>query len=191
MVILGFEDVAQFPEMVRHHEEGTIPPTVMWGTSPTQFDASQAPPSRHTALMWEKLPYRLQGDPQNWDTRKHHHGRAMLDLGAQYAPNLKDCVLDWFTRSALDTERAFPNMREGDLLVGAFTNGQIGYSRPFAGAGRYRGHFRNLYLCGASCHPGGNITGLPGYNCAQVLLSDLGIPADWAPQPAERLLEKL
>ena len=26
-------------------------------------------------------------------------------------------------------------MREGDLLVGAFTNGQIGYHRPFPGAG--------------------------------------------------------
>ena len=33
-----------------------------------------------------------------------------------------------------------------------------------------------LYLCGSSCHPGGNITGLPGYNAAQVLLADLGLP---------------
>ena len=33
-----------------------------------------------------------------------------------------------------------PNMREGDLLVGAFTNGQIGYHRPFRGAGAYRTH---------------------------------------------------
>ena len=33
----------------------------------------------------------------------------------------------------------------------------------------------NLYLCGSSSHPGGNITGLPGYNCVQVLLADLRI----------------
>ena len=40
-------------------------------------------------------------------------------------------VIDSFTRSPLDAERCFPNMREGDLLVGAFTNGQIGYNVPF------------------------------------------------------------
>ena len=66
-------------------------------------------------------------------------------------------------------------MRGGDLLVGALSNGQTGYNRPFAGAGCYRAYIPNLYLCGSSSHPGGNITGLPGYNCAQVLLADLGI----------------
>jgi phytoene dehydrogenase-like protein len=74
-------------------------------------------------------------------------------------------------------------MRFGDLLVGSFERGQIGYHRPFPGAGNYRGHLPGLYLCGSSCHPGGNITGLPGYNCAQVLLGDLGIQYDWMPEP--------
>lgn len=68
-------------------------------------------------------------------------------------------------------------MREGDLLVGAFTHGQMGADRPFPGAGRYRGHLKGLYLCGSSSHPGGNITGLPGYNCAQVVRADLGLKA--------------
>ncbi|MFZ9682305.1 MAG: hypothetical protein ACO3DQ_03765 [Cephaloticoccus sp.] len=27
-----------------------------------------------------------------------------------------------------------------------------------------------LYLCGSGSHPGGNITGLPGYNAAHVIL---------------------
>ena len=84
---------------------------------------------------------------------------------------------DKFTRTPLDVERVFPNMRRGDLLVGAFTNGQIGADRPFPGAGRYRAHVDGLYLCGSSSHPGGNITGLPGYNAAQVVLDDLGIEA--------------
>src|SRR5579862_6041131 len=79
MVILGLEHVGQFPEIVRHHEEGTVPPTVMWGSAPTQFDPSQAPPGKHTAFMWEKLPYRLRGDPRNWDSEKEPHGSAMLD----------------------------------------------------------------------------------------------------------------
>ena len=75
-----------------------------------------------------------------------------------------------------------------DLLVGAFTGDQVGYHRPFPGAGGYRTHVPNLYLCGSSSHPGGNITGLPGYNAAQVVLRDLGIQAEWMPPPfAERL----
>jgi hypothetical protein len=85
--------------------------------------------------MWEKLPYRLHGDARNWDGAREAHGRAMLSLWTRHAPNLADAVIDTFTRSPLDAERSLPNMREGDLLIGAFINGQIGYDRPFPGAG--------------------------------------------------------
>ncbi len=136
MVILGLDHVDQFGEIVRHHEAGTIPPTVMWGACPTLFDASQAPPGRHTAFMWEKLPYRVHGDPENWDRLGEQHGRAMLELWQRYAPNLADAVIDTFTRTPLDVERCLPNMREGDLLVGAFANDQVGYHRPFRGRRR-------------------------------------------------------
>jgi phytoene dehydrogenase-like protein len=172
MVILGLEDYAQFHDIVRHHEQGRIPPTVMWGACPTLFDASQAPPGGHTAFMWEKLPYHLKGD---WDEVRDPHAMEMLRLWTEYAPNLADDTLGWFARSPLDSERSLPNMRHGDLLVGAFSNGQVGHERPFAGAGEYRAPIEGLYLCGSCCHPGGNITGLPGYNAAQVLLSDLGL----------------
>jgi phytoene dehydrogenase-like protein len=183
MVIMGLDHVDQFHDIIRHHEAGTIPPTVMWGACPTLFDPSQAPPGRHAAFMWEKLPYRLFGDPANWDHARDGHGRQMLALWQRHAPNLADAVIDSFTRSPLDSERSLPNMREGDLLVGAFTRGQIGYHRPFPVAGSYRTHLPGLYLCGSSSHPGGNITGLPGYNAAQVILADLGITADWIPPP--------
>jgi len=190
MIIMGLEDVQQYPGIVDHHEKGTIPPIVMWGSCPTVFDSSQAPAGKHTAFMWEKLPYHLNGDASKWDSYKHIHGRKMLELWTEFAPNLEEDVIDWFTRSALDTERTFPNMRHGDLLVGAFTNGQIGFHRPFLGAGHYRGHLKGLYLCGSSSHPGGNITGYPGFNCAQVIFSDLNLPATWAPiSPEEKLKE--
>jgi phytoene dehydrogenase-like protein len=188
MVILGLEHSNQFTRILEHHAMGTIPPTVMWGSCPTAFDPSQAPAGKHTAFMWEKLPYRLNGVAGNWETYKETHGRKMLSVWQEYAPNLESNVIDWFTRSPLDTEKTLHNMKFGDLLVGAFTNGQVGYNRPFAGAGHYRAHVKGLYLCGSSSHPGGNITGLPGYNCAQVLLADLGLPAPWAPRPVEELL---
>ena len=113
MVIMGLDHVDQFHDIVRHHEAGTIPPTVMWGACPTLFDPSQAPPGRHTAFMWEKLPYRLHGDPANWDGARDAHGAEMLELWRQHAPNLADAVIGSFTRSPLDVERCLPNMREG------------------------------------------------------------------------------
>src|SRR5262249_58614230 len=93
------------------HERGQIPATVMWGACPTLFDASQAPAGLHTAFMWEKLPYALRGDPTTWAREQDAHGRAMLELWSRFAPNLQGAMLDWFTRSPLDTERKLPNMR--------------------------------------------------------------------------------
>ena len=181
MVIMGLESPADFDAIVHHHEAGSMPPTITWGSAPTLFDPSQAPAGQHTAFMWEKLPYALRGDPTQWDVAKEEHGRQMLKLWTEHAPNLQDALLDSFVRSPLDIERTLHNMRGGDLLVGAFSGDQVGYHRPFPGAGSYRGHLHGLYLCGSSCHPGGNITGLPGYNCAQILLADLGLEAAWAP----------
>ena len=189
MAIVGLDHVDQFRDIVRHHEAGTIPPTVMWGACPTLFDPSQAPPGRHTAFMWEKLPYRLaRRSGELGPAARRARPRDAAISGSSTRRTSRDAVIDSFTRSPLDVERSLPNMRDGDLLVGAFTNDQIGYHRPFPGAGAYRTHLPSLYLCGSSSHPGGNITGLPGYNAAQVILADLGIEADWMPAPiASRL----
>ncbi|MCY4395373.1 MAG: NAD(P)/FAD-dependent oxidoreductase [Rhodospirillaceae bacterium] len=191
MTVLGLDHVDRFDEIVRHHEAGSIPPTVMWGTCPTQFDPGQSADGKHAAFMWEKLPYALGGDPANWDAAKDDHGETMLDLWSEYAPGLRKTVIGKFTRSPLDIERDFPNMAAGDLLVGAFTDGQIGYHRPFEGAGDYRTCIRGLYLCGSSSHPGGNITGLPGYNAAQTIFHDLGLHGDWLPLPAAQRIAEL
>ena len=126
--------------------------------------------------MWEKLPFRLNGNPQNWDEEKDHHGEQMLTLWKEFAPNLEEAVIDSFTRSGLDTYRTLRNMRDGDLLVGGFEHDQVGYNRPFSGAGQYHTIIDGLYLCGSCCHPGGNVTGLPGYNAASVILNRSGRP---------------
>ena len=192
MVILGLERYSQFAEIVRAHETGDLPPRVMWGACPTVFDPSQAPPAKHTAFMWEKVPYALRGAAANWDAEKEEHARRMLDLWSRFAPNLAEgAVIDWFCQSPLDTERRLPNMRYGDLLVGSFAHGQVGYHRPFPGAGRYRTPVPGLYLCGGSTHPGGNITGLCGYNAAAVVAADLGLRRWWDAPEIERALQAL
>lgn len=185
MVILGLNSLSQFREIVAAHERGVKPPPVMWGACPTLFDPTQAPEGKHTAFMWEKVPYVMPDD-------RDQHGRELLDLWARFAPNMKDPnVMNCFARSPRDTEALLPNMRHGDLLVGSFAHDQIGYHRPFPGAGRYRTPIPSLYLCGGSTHPGGNVTGLCGFNAASVIAADLGIRKWWTAPDVEEALGKL
>jgi len=44
--------------------------------------------------------------------------------------------------------------------------------RPIIGMSRFRVGPAGLYLCGASAHPGGDITGAPGRNAARAVLED-------------------
>ena len=100
-------------DLVAAHEENRIPPTIMWGTTPTLFDPSQTPPGQHTAFMWEKLPYAIDGDPANWDAQKSWHGRRMLDLWSRFAPNLEPgVILDAFKSSDIVIVHINPLHRE-------------------------------------------------------------------------------
>jgi phytoene dehydrogenase-like protein len=187
---MGLERFGQFHEIIAAHERGELPPPVAWGACPTLFDSSQAPPGKHAAFLWEKLPYALRGDPSNWAKEKDAHGTQLLALWREFAPNLS-IILDQFVLSPVDTEISLPNMSRGDLLVGSFANNQVGYDRPFAAAGCYRTPVPGLYLCGGSTHPGGNITGLCGYNAARVIASDLGKSIWWNPPDVELALAAL
>jgi phytoene dehydrogenase-like protein len=50
---------------------------------------------------------------------------------------------------------------------------QIFFRRPVAHCADYRSPIANLYQCGASTHPGGGVTGVPGHNAARIVLNDL------------------
>src|SRR5256886_6753800 len=73
MVLMGLERFGQFHEIVSAHERGEIPPPVAWGACPTLFDSSQAPPGKHPAFLWEKMPDALRGDQSNWVDEKEAH----------------------------------------------------------------------------------------------------------------------
>lgn len=192
MLILGLDRFEQFHEIVDAHERGEIPGTVAWGSCHTQFDASQASDGRHAAFLWEKLPYHLRGNAANWDTERDKHGSDLLEFWKGYAPNLSEAtILDQFSLSPADTEQTLPNMAEGDLLVGSFAKDQIGFNRPFPGAGSYRTPIEGLYLCGGSTHPGGNVTGLCGYNAASVIARDAGLNQWWTSPDIEEALARI
>jgi phytoene dehydrogenase-like protein len=47
---------------------------------------------------------------------------------------------------------------------------QMLFMRPAPGTARYRTPVENLFLCGAGAHPGGGVTGAPGYNAAREVM---------------------
>jgi phytoene dehydrogenase-like protein len=82
-------------------------------------------------------------------------------------------------------------MREGDFHVGALIPSQLGWNRPFPEASSYRTHLKGLYLSGAGTHPGGNVTGAPGYNAARIIAQDLGLDLWWRPPDPRKIWSDL
>ena len=72
----------------------------------------------------------------------------------------------------LDLEQTY-GLTDGHPYHAEMALDQIFFMRPVPGWARYRTPIDNLYLCGSGTHPGGGITGLPGYYAAKEVLRDL------------------
>jgi phytoene dehydrogenase-like protein len=72
----------------------------------------------------------------------------------------------------LDLERDY-GLTEGNIFHGDISPDQLFHMRPVPGWARYATPVAGLYLCGAGAHPGGGVTGAPGYNAARRVLTDL------------------
>ncbi|MEI9426006.1 NAD(P)/FAD-dependent oxidoreductase, partial [Mesorhizobium sp. Cs1299R1N1] len=66
------------------------------------------------------------------------------------------------------------NIPSGHINHGDMTIDQMFFKRPAAHYSDYRSPIRGLYQCGASSHPGGGVSGVPGHNAAREILEDLG-----------------
>jgi phytoene dehydrogenase-like protein len=137
-------------------------------TLPSLTDPSLAPPGKQVmSVLMQYAPYRLKkGD---WRTRREELGELVVNTIAEYAPNFRDSVLHRQVLTPLDLEEIY-GLTEGNIHHGEMTLDQIFLMRPVPGWVRYRTPIRNLYLCGSSAHPGGGITGAPGYNAAKEIL---------------------
>ena len=137
---------------------------------PSVYDKSMAPEGHHVMSVWALYaPVHLR--LETWDERREEVGQQLINALAEYAPNLREIIIDWSLFTPLDLERRVAltdgNIRHLDIVPGQFLN-----QRPLEGWSHYRTPIRNLYLCGAGTHPGGEVTGAPGHNAAALILSD-------------------
>lgn len=148
---------------------------VILALTPTVIDPSRAPAGKHTFKLIGFLPYELAEGPEHWDAIKEQVADRLFDSIAPLTDNLSArIVLARTVNSPLDLERRNAANWRGSCHGGASTPDQSGWYRPVEGWSSYRTPIARLYQTGACAHPGGSVSGLPGRNCAAVLLQDLG-----------------
>ena len=147
------------------------PAPYLEATIPTLLDPTLAPNGQHIlSITMQYAPYDLrEGD---WRDERERLGDHIIATLAQYASNLQSLISDRQIITPLDWEQTY-GLTEGSIMHGQMGLDQLLVMRPIAGWSQYRTPIDNLYLCSAGAHPGGGVTGAPGYNAAQAVMQTL------------------
>jgi phytoene dehydrogenase-like protein len=173
----GLESLDAYAAMLAAFRAGRVDlhEPVFLALTPTVIDPSRAPAGGHTFKVVSFLPYELAEGPEHWDSIKQEVSSELFDRLSRLSPNLsRRIVLAEHVDSPLDLERRNPANWRGSCHGGANSPEQSGYFRPVEGWSSYRTPVAGLYQNGACAHPGGSVSGLPGRNCAEIFLGDLG-----------------
>jgi phytoene dehydrogenase-like protein len=126
----------------------------------TASDDSLAPPGRHVlSLFCQCFPPEADPDAA---------ADAAVARFAEACPGLPERIVDRLAMGPRELERRF-GISGGHIFHGEMLPGQLLEERP--GPRRFGG-VEGLYLGGSGAHPGGAVTGAPGYLAAQALLQD-------------------
>jgi phytoene dehydrogenase-like protein len=137
-------------------------------TIPSVADPSVAPSGKHVMSVWmQYAPNRLRDG--GWDAEREALGDTVVRLIEDHAPGFKNSILHRQVLTPLDLEQTF-GLTGGCIYHAEMSLDQIFFMRPVPGWARYRTPIENLYVCGSGTHPGGGITGLPGYYAAKRIL---------------------
>ena len=136
----------------------------------SNVDDTLAPPGTHVMTAFvQYVPYALRSG--TWDERREELGRKVVETIARYSDNAAGSIRAMQVVTPLDLERTY-GLTEGNIFHGDLTTEQLFFMRPIPGWAHYRTPLAGLYLCGAGVHPGGGVTGAPGYNAAHQALRD-------------------
>ena len=154
------------------HRTGEIPDR-LWVDCVTasNVDDTLAPAGAHVMTAFvQYVPYALRRG--TWDDRRDELVRRVVSTIDGYAPGFAGTIEAVQALTPLDLERTY-GLTEGNIFHGDLQIGQLFSMRPVPAWSRYRTPVRGLYLCGAGAHPGGGVTGAPGYGASHAVLRDL------------------
>ncbi len=144
----------------------------LWPVIPTALDPTQAPTGQDTLYLYCAVaPYAPEG---GWAAVRDKAVEGILNNASMYYDKLADLEIG---RQVLTNEdigaQAHPtggNIAHVDMVLG-----RSGPLRPARGLGGYTTPIAGLYLGGSGSHPGGGITGGPGYVSARTIIKHLGL----------------
>ncbi len=182
---IGADTMADLFAAHRDVQAGRVPSRVQFGAGPLSLiDPTQAPPGKHTTYAWHVMPLDPDTGGKDYETFKEEFSDKILQTWARYCPNMTvKNVIGKYAYTAREYVAEFPNMRGGDIFMGAFNAEQVMYNH-FG----YRTPIPNLYYAGSAAHPGGAISGGPGYISAGLIARDLGLELWWKPWDARAAL---
>lgn len=156
----GMEEIALSERLIWRGQASERP--YVLAVQNSLFDASRAPPGKHTLWTYCHVP--------------NAYARDITDrIEAQverFAPGFKETVIGKHTMSPVDYEMYNPNMIGGDINGGALSLDQL-FTRPVLRAIPFSTARKGLYICSSSSPPGGGVHGMCGYYAAHVALRGL------------------
>lgn len=135
---------------------------------PSLSDPSLAPAGKHVMSVSASFaPYELRA---GWDTSREVFADKVIALIGEYAEGFASQVIARELLTPVDIERRY-HVSGGHWHHGELAIDQSFMMRPVHGSAQYDTPVTGLFLCGASAHPGGGVTGIPGHNAAQRILA--------------------
>ncbi len=138
------------------------------------IDPTLAPKGKHTLFTWAQYhSYELRNG-ETWDGIREREADKLYELVCEYAPNMRGKMMARYIQTPLDLERDLGLLR-GNVMHFEMSLDQMFMFRPLPEISCYRAPMKNLYLTGASTHPGGGVFGASGRNTAKVILGWRGL----------------
>ncbi|MBO6557888.1 MAG: NAD(P)/FAD-dependent oxidoreductase [Pseudomonadales bacterium] len=138
-------------------------------TTPSLSSSDLAPEGKHVmSINVMYTPYALK---EGWNvSAREALQESVVKTLETYAPAIRSQILGSELLTPADLESRF-HVSGGHWHHGDFALDQLIMMRPTHGAAQYKTPIDGLLLCGAGTHPGGDLTGLPGFNAAREALS--------------------
>ena len=131
---------------------------------PTVMDPSLAPAGFHIATTYGFF-FPCEAPKAERGRLRDVMAERILDRLSEYLPDLRDCIVERAVFSS-DHFAAMQGATNGDFTHGLIHPEQMIGGRLLVPGSAHATPIADLYLCGASCHPGPGVTFLPGYGAA-------------------------
>lgn len=149
-------------------ENGKLPlEPVMEVLLPSVSDPSLAPEGQHVmSIIVHNIPHEIEG---GWNTHREALVQRVIRVLGGYAPDIASLMIAGEILTPPDIEAKY-GLAGGDWHQGDIRLDRLLSFRPAPAYGRYATALPGLWLCGAGSHPGGGVTGLPGWLAANAVL---------------------